>query len=80
MIAIDDYGDELVDAREVADRLGLKNARFVLDLRIHRLGFPDPVGRKGRSMLWSWQQVESWGATTELSLPPRPGDRGSRAA
>jgi predicted DNA-binding transcriptional regulator AlpA len=53
-------GDELVDAPEVAARLGLRNSRAVLDLRVHRLGFPAPVGRQGRSLLWSWSQVERW--------------------
>jgi len=53
-------GDELVDAAEVAARLGLRNARAVLDLRVHRLGFPAPVGRQGRALLWSWSQVERW--------------------
>ena len=60
---IDITGEELVDAREVAERLGLRNARAVLDLRIHRLGFPPPVGRQGRALLWSWPQVELWDAT-----------------
>jgi len=53
-------GDELVDAAEVAARLGLRNARAVLDLRVHRLGFPAPVGRQGRALLWSWASVERW--------------------
>jgi predicted DNA-binding transcriptional regulator AlpA len=57
-------GEELVDAREVAARLGLRNARTVLDLRVHRLGFPPPVGRQGRALLWSWQQVERWSVDT----------------
>jgi predicted DNA-binding transcriptional regulator AlpA len=55
-------GQELVDAREVAERLGLKSARTVLDLRVHRLGFPAPVARQGRALLWSWAQVELWDA------------------
>ena len=38
-------GEELVDAPEIAQRLGLKSSRQVLDLRVHRLGFPEPVGR-----------------------------------
>ena len=59
-MAIDIEGAELVDAREVAERLGLRSARVVLDLRIHRLGFPAPVGRQGRALLWSWPEVELW--------------------
>jgi predicted DNA-binding transcriptional regulator AlpA len=62
-------GQELVDAEEVARRLGLKNARTVLDLRVHRLGFPPPVGRQGRSLLWSWTQVEMWGTSAVDALP-----------
>jgi predicted DNA-binding transcriptional regulator AlpA len=62
-MTVDTEGEELIDAREVAERLGLKNPRTVLDLRIHRLGFPAPVGRQGRTLLWSWAQVELWGAT-----------------
>ena len=58
---IDAAGEELVDATEAAQRLGLRNARAVLDLRVHRLGFPSPVCRQGRVLLWSWQQVELWG-------------------
>jgi len=57
---IDTGGEELVDAGEVATRLGFKNARVVLDLRMHHLGFPAPIGRQGRSLLWSWRQVERW--------------------
>ena len=53
-------GEELVDAPEIAQRLGLKSSRQVLDLRVHRLGFPEPVGRKGRTLIWSWSQVETW--------------------
>ena len=63
---IDLEGDEMVDAPEIADRLGLKSSRQVLDLRCHRLGFPEPVGRQGRTLMWSWIQVEAW---ADLSLP-----------
>jgi hypothetical protein len=70
-MTLDTEGEELVDAAEVAARLGLKNARTVLDLRVHRLGFPAPVGRQGRALLWSWPQVEMWGSTASEQLPPR---------
>ena len=68
-MTLDTDGEELIDAREVAERLGLKNARTVLDLRVHRLGFPAPVGRQGRALLWSWSQVEMWGTTASEALP-----------
>ena len=63
-MVIDDEGRELVDAPEIANRLGLRTSRQVLDLRVHRLGFPEPVGRKGRRLIWSWSQVASWAAVT----------------
>jgi len=68
-MTFDADGQELVDAREVAARLGLKSARAVLDLRVHRLGFPAPVGRQGRALLWSWPQVELWDTKAGASLP-----------
>jgi hypothetical protein len=63
-LIVDVEGDEFVDAPEIAERLGLKNPRHVLDLRVHRLGFPEPVGRRGRRLMWSWTQVERWSAAT----------------
>ena len=59
-MVLDLDGAELVDAPEIATRLGMRSARQVLDLRVHRLGFPEPVGRRGRRLMWSWQQVELW--------------------
>ncbi len=61
-------GEELVDVPEVAERLGLKSSRQVLDLRVHRLGFPEPVGRQGRKLIWSWPQVETWSASQLSTL------------
>lgn len=72
-MTLDTEGEELVDAAEVAARLGLKSARTVLDLRVHRLGFPAPVGRQGRALLWSWSQVEMWGTAASEALPPAFG-------
>jgi hypothetical protein len=74
-MTLDTDGEELVDAAEVAARLGLKNARTVLDLRVHRLGFPAPVGRQGRALLWSWPQVELWGTAASEAFPPRVGSK-----
>jgi hypothetical protein len=68
-MTFDTDGQELVDAREVAARLGLKSARTVLDLRVHRLGFPAPVARQGRALLWSWAQVELWDAHSTHTHP-----------
>ena len=68
-MVLDVDGEELVDAPEIAGRLGLKSPRQVLDLRVHRLGFPEPVGRRGRKLMWSWPQVASWSDLSLAALP-----------
>jgi hypothetical protein len=65
-------GEELVGAAEVASRLGLKRSRQVLDLRLHRFGFPNPVARTGRNLVWSWPQVASWAETEVFPTGGRP--------
>jgi predicted DNA-binding transcriptional regulator AlpA len=62
-------GEELVSAAEVATRLGLKRSRQVLDLRLHRFGFPRPVARTGRNLVWSWPQVANWAETEGFPGP-----------
>jgi hypothetical protein len=57
--------DRLVSATEIADRLGLKDGQVVLDLRLHRVGFPAPIARRSRTMVWSWDDVEMWAITNE---------------
>ena len=59
-------GEELVSAAEVATRLGLKRSRQALDLRLHRFGFPRPVARTGRNLVWSWSQVANWAETEDF--------------
>ena len=70
-MVMDVNGAELVDAPEIADRLGFKSARQVLDLRVHRLGFPEPAGRQGRKLIWSWPQVENWSIGSLATLAPQ---------
>ena len=74
MVLDDDYGDELVDAQELAARLGLRSTRQVLDLRLHRFGFPEPVGRTGRRLIWSWPQVEAWSGDALIRRAPGLAD------
>jgi len=52
----------LVTAQEIAAQLELRDAQQVLDLRRHRLGFPQPVGRRRRSLVWLRSDVEAWAA------------------
>ncbi len=80
-------GVELVGAAEVASRLGFQRSRQVLDLRLHRFGFPRPVARTGRSLVWSWPQVADWAetegfpeATATRTAPAAHGDARVRRA
>ena len=57
----------LVDAREIAQLLGLRDGRQVLDLRLHRLGFPQPVGRRRRALVWLRSEIEAWAAEPEAA-------------
>ena len=50
----------LVDAEEIAELLALRDAQAVLDLRLHRLGFPQPVGRRRRALVWLRSEIEAW--------------------
>jgi hypothetical protein len=53
--------ESLVTAGELAGLMGLRDAQAVLDLRKHPVGFPAPIGRKHRALVWSWHDVQSWG-------------------
>src|SRR5262245_11928312 len=65
----DATGEDFVDAQGIAERLGLKSTRTVLDLRVHRLGFPAPVTRFGRTLVWSWPEVACWADDALSALP-----------
>jgi predicted DNA-binding transcriptional regulator AlpA len=62
----------LVDAREIALLLGLRDRQQVLDLRLHRLGFPQPVGRRRRALVWLRSEIESWATEAEVAEPGGP--------
>jgi hypothetical protein len=51
--------EELVDATEIARRLGVRRASVVLDWRLHHLDFPRVVARR-RAYLWRWSDVAAW--------------------
>jgi hypothetical protein len=50
---------DLVDAVEIARRLGLSNKQVVLDWRYHSAEFPHPVAR-GPALRWRWGEVVRW--------------------
>lgn len=62
----------LLTAREIAQLLELRDAQQVLDLRRHRLGFPQPVGRRRRALVWVRSEIEEWAATAAGATPNTP--------
>jgi predicted DNA-binding transcriptional regulator AlpA len=55
--------DDLVDATEVAELLGLSSGRAISVYRARYDDFPEPVvvKAKGRLLLWRRQDVRLWG-------------------
>jgi hypothetical protein len=52
--------DNLVDAQEIADRLGLSHRQNVDNLK----GFPAPLGMWGKTRIWDWSDVQAWARQT----------------
>ena len=52
--------DDLVDAPEIARRVGLKGPQAVHNWRSRYEDFPAPVAVFGKAVLWDWQEVERW--------------------
>jgi prophage regulatory protein len=57
-----DAHTELVIAADIAELLGISRAR--VHILVNRSDFPRPVGRLGRSDVWSWTSVERWARDT----------------
>ncbi len=56
--------DQLVDAGEIADRLGV-SGRQVVQNWVHRYeDFPEPVVRRTRAVLWYWPDIKTWAHQT----------------
>ncbi|HZR13859.1 MAG TPA: hypothetical protein VFC33_11480 [Acidimicrobiia bacterium] len=51
---------DVVSAREIVTRLPSLTVPRVHELRHGRLGFPAPIGRRGREIVWYWPDVRSW--------------------
>jgi predicted DNA-binding transcriptional regulator AlpA len=52
--------DDLLNARQVAQLLGLSTPRSVYVYRGRYPGFPEPVLKDRRCMLWLRADVEAW--------------------
>ena len=56
--------DQLVGAREIAERLGSKRTVYVHDLRRRHPDFPAPVAKLSAGLVWDWEEVEKWARAT----------------
>jgi hypothetical protein len=54
---------DLVDSQQIADRLHVER-RTVNNWRAKAIGFPEPVLRRQRLLMWSWPQVREWAVRT----------------
>jgi prophage regulatory protein len=56
--------DQIVGAREIAERLGSKRTVYVHDLRRRHPDFPAPVATLSAGLVWDWEEVEAWAKAT----------------
>jgi predicted DNA-binding transcriptional regulator AlpA len=57
-----DSQTELVIAVDIAKRLGVSPQR--VHVLVNGPGFPKPLGKLGRSVVWRWSSVERWAGET----------------
>ena len=57
-----DSRTELVIAVDIAKRLGISPQR--VNVLASAPGFPQPLGKLGRSAVWRWSNVERWARET----------------
>jgi hypothetical protein len=57
-----DSRTELVIAVDIAKRLRISPQR--VNVLVGHPGFPQPLGKLGRSAVWSWGSVERWARET----------------
>ena len=54
---------DIVGAREIAERLGVK--RETVNMWMHRALLPKPAGRASGVPVWRWPDVEDWARDTK---------------
>jgi hypothetical protein len=59
---------DVVSAREIVQRLPALTVQRVHDLRRGRLGFPEPIGRRGHEFVWYWPEVHAWARLRRAEL------------
>lgn len=66
--------EELVTGAEIARRLKVSRQR-VYAMR-HNPGFPEPIGRIGKALVWRWSDVERWNRERRAAASGGPGKPG----
>lgn len=52
--------DDLVDAPEIARRVGINRPQAVHNWRSRYDDFPEPIAVFGNAVLWDWKEVSRW--------------------
>jgi predicted DNA-binding transcriptional regulator AlpA len=63
---------DLINAREVAELLGLSHREAIATYRRRYSDFPTPIITKGTCVLWLAQDVKSWATKTGRDTHSRP--------
>ncbi len=51
---------QLMEASEIARRLGIKRTQVVDQWRREHSDFPPPAAVRARTPLWRWDEIERW--------------------
>lgn len=52
--------EDLVGAREIAERLNCTSSKTVHGWHKHHADFPVPVKQLSMGIIWDWREVEQW--------------------
>lgn len=63
---------ELVSGAEIARRLNVSRERVRQWAASPKLGFPAPVARIGRSVVWEWPPVARWAEKRDSAAGSKP--------
>lgn len=64
--------DQLVGAKEIAERLGVARPQVIYEWRRRHDEFPEPALRLSIGLVWYWPEVERWARKTGR-VPHDPG-------
>jgi hypothetical protein len=56
--------DQLVGAKEIADRLGVSGPQVVHEWRRRHADFPSPAATLTMGLVWAWPDDERWARAT----------------